>query len=257
MSAQTIRVAADTEWPRHDGLEWLFVHRGPLALSQEDRRIELGDERIALFWAAMPRRCVEPGGAVATRVQVPLERAFAWGLPEALIRRLLRGEIAYGLAGDVEGMVAMKWEDDLESDDRHIVRAASLEIEAAVLRLARRSAILTAPPMESLPVQRAVSAILARLSEPLDVGEVARVMGLHPNHAMRQFRRATGASIRVFIERHRIARAKRLLIDSTMPVSAVAAESGFASERRFFAVFRRETGSTPSAYRRQNRRPST
>lgn len=256
LTAFTVRLKAGEEWPHHDGLEWLFVHRGPVVLAQEDRRAELGDEQIALFWAALPRRCLEPGGAVATRVEIPLERAFAWGLPEALVRRLLHGEIVFGLAGDVEGTVAMKWEDDLESDDRHIVRAASLEIEAAVLRLARRSTVLAAPTIESTAVQRAVSAILGRLAEPLGVAEVAREMGLHPSHAMRQFRRATGASIRVFIERHRLARVKRLLIESAMPVSQVAAESGFASERRFFAVFRRETGTTPSAYRRLHRRPS-
>jgi AraC family transcriptional regulator len=44
-------------------------------------------------------------------------------------------------------------------------------------------------------------------------------------------------------------RAKTLLANSDLPVRAIAAACGFASQSRFTSAFRRLTGATPSHYR--------
>lgn len=67
----------------------------------------------------------------------------------------------------------------------------------------------------------------------------------------RRFRKHMGHSVLDEIRRARIERAKRLLAVSDMPISAVATSSGFSNMERFAAVFRQQTGMTPSAYRRQ------
>ena len=54
------------------------------------------------------------------------------------------------------------------------------------------------------------------------------------------------------ISRVRVARAKELLTDTDLPITAVAAQSGFPSARRLDVVFAKLTGLSPTAYRRQS-----
>jgi len=68
-----------------------------------------------------------------------------------------------------------------------------------------------------------------------------------------RFRRELGTTLHAEIVRARIDRARRLLAETEMPVKAVALACGFATPQRFHAVFRRETGSAPAAFRRRGR----
>ena len=54
------------------------------------------------------------------------------------------------------------------------------------------------------------------------------------------------------IHRVRVERAKELLTDTHLPVTIVAAQSGFPSVRRLDVVFTKLTGLSPTAYRRQS-----
>jgi transcriptional regulator GlxA family with amidase domain len=48
----------------------------------------------------------------------------------------------------------------------------------------------------------------------------------------------------------RMLSARRLLEESDLSIEQIAAVTGFGSSANFRAVFRREVGTTPSAYRR-------
>ncbi|MGI6344578.1 MAG: helix-turn-helix domain-containing protein [Bacillota bacterium] len=48
----------------------------------------------------------------------------------------------------------------------------------------------------------------------------------------------------------RIQKAQRLLRETDLTISAISQECGFESPSYFSATFRRETGYSPSAYRR-------
>ena len=50
-----------------------------------------------------------------------------------------------------------------------------------------------------------------------------------------------------------MARAKVLLVETDLPMPRVAAGAGFLDAARLSAVFRRETGETPTGYRRRHR----
>ncbi|MEM6315375.1 MAG: helix-turn-helix domain-containing protein, partial [Planctomycetota bacterium] len=49
--------------------------------------------------------------------------------------------------------------------------------------------------------------------------------------------------------RLRVARAKVLLMRTTLPMPNVAEQAGFNDAQRMYEVFRRETGSSPTTYR--------
>ena len=51
--------------------------------------------------------------------------------------------------------------------------------------------------------------------------------------------------------RLRIERARLLLAETDMPITMIAADLGYSSSQHFATSFRRDTGTTPSRYRRQ------
>ncbi|MFC1597498.1 substrate-binding domain-containing protein [Planctomycetota bacterium] len=68
----------------------------------------------------------------------------------------------------------------------------------------------------------------------------------------RRFRSILGRSVLEEINRVRVERARELLTDTHLPITAVAAQSGFPSARRLDVVFGKLTGLSPTAYRRQS-----
>lgn len=61
-----------------------------------------------------------------------------------------------------------------------------------------------------------------------------------------------GVHIHVYLVEQRLALAKKLLRKTSLPVKAVATESGFKDEKYFFRFFRRSTSLTPIAYRKRH-----
>lgn len=65
----------------------------------------------------------------------------------------------------------------------------------------------------------------------------------------RLFIRGTGQSPMRFLNALRINNARRLLLNSPMPVSAVARAVGFADSNYFSSCFRKQVGCTPTEFR--------
>ena len=62
-----------------------------------------------------------------------------------------------------------------------------------------------------------------------------------------------GSTLTHVIDERRINAAKKLLIRSDAPVSAVAEEVGYSDYNYFTKIFKSLTDLTPSAYRKKNR----
>ncbi len=102
-------------------------------------------------------------------------------------------------------------------------------------------------------VATAVRFIRDHAHEPIDVRQVLRAAPVARRTLERRFQVLLGRSIRAQIEKVRIETAQRLLAETHMTMGDVAEVSGFASLQRLFAAFRRATGTTPAAWRRQRR----
>ncbi|BBP76227.1 AraC family transcriptional regulator [Pseudomonas gingeri NCPPB 3146 = LMG 5327] len=93
--------------------------------------------------------------------------------------------------------------------------------------------------------------ILERLSEPLEVTELARACALSRSHFSRAFKCTTGLSPQDWIRQQRILRAKQLIRDTDLSLTQISLECGFCDQSHFCHIFTRSEGINPFAWRCQ------
>lgn len=142
----------------------------------------------------------------------------------------------------------------MATDDRD-VRAGCLRAFLALVQQAITTAPPTDQPMGSDLIRLAQAWVRARLDSPeLSTSLVARLIGCHPDHLSRRFRLETGLTLTEHITSTRLARARELLTDPTLPVGEVARLTGFQDPAYFCRVYRRRFGISPSADRPRRQR---
>jgi LacI family transcriptional regulator len=102
-------------------------------------------------------------------------------------------------------------------------------------------------------VAAAVRVIRDHAHEPLHTRDVLDVVAVSRRSLERRFRRALGRGIGQEIRRCHVERARTLLATTDLPMPDVARLAGFGEGKQLSVVFRRETGSTPTGYRRATR----
>ncbi len=101
-------------------------------------------------------------------------------------------------------------------------------------------------------VERAVKLIEQGALDESDVETLATRLGMGARHLARLFRKHLGASPLQVAQTARIQRAKRLLDSTDLAMSEIAFRAGFASLRRFNAVFAEVYRRPPSEIRRRS-----
>lgn len=139
--------------------------------------------------------------------------------------------------------------------DRCSFHANAAMAEKAGFRACFRCRPELAPGCASVDaVPRLVAAALARIEEGyLDgasIDALAHELGVSSRHLRRVFEVELGVSPIELAQTRRLARAKQLLHDSELSLTAIAYASGFRSLRRFNAAVLERFGRPPSALRR-------
>ncbi len=88
----------------------------------------------------------------------------------------------------------------------------------------------------------------------IDVSDVLRTVAVSRTLLERKFAGLVGCSPHALIKRRQLERVCQLLAESDLPIARVADVTGFDSASYLSAVFRREVGETPRAYRNRHRR---
>lgn len=99
-------------------------------------------------------------------------------------------------------------------------------------------------------VARALRFIREHAWSGIQVGDVIRHTGLSRRVLEARFRRLLGRTPHQEIVNLRIKRVKQLLVDTDLPLQAIAPRAGFQHAEYLSVVFRRETGVTPGQFRR-------
>lgn len=95
--------------------------------------------------------------------------------------------------------------------------------------------------------------LAANLGEPLTVPAAARAAGMSSSYFMRFFRMATGLTFARYLEQLRVSRAYQLLTETDLPLSRIAAETGFCDQCHLSHRMRRRFGTSPGRIRARHR----
>jgi AraC family transcriptional regulator len=99
-------------------------------------------------------------------------------------------------------------------------------------------------------LRRVQELVTAELGGSVRLAQLAAAVGLSTYHFARAFKQTTGETPHGYIGRRRIEEARRLLRETRMPIAAIAARVGFATQAHLTTRFRETTGVTPARFRR-------
>ena len=127
--------------------------------------------------------------------------------------------------------------------------SAGVLLKALLVRLLRSNAE-NASQGAKVP-EKIIDYIRVHYREPLSNTLFSQMFGYHEYHLNRLFLKHTGSTIRQYILDMRISHAKKALLNTDLPLSAIAETVGFNSNSYFSTYFRQATGLTPAQFRKK------
>lgn len=91
------------------------------------------------------------------------------------------------------------------------------------------------------------------LSDAIQLGDFARLVGMSRSHFSQAFRATTGIPPHRWHLNLRIRRAQELLLDASDSLADIALQTGFSDQSHFTKSFQRQVGTSPGAWRRYRR----
>ena len=98
--------------------------------------------------------------------------------------------------------------------------------------------------------KRVLDFVAAHYGSGITLEDMADEAGISPYHFARLFKQTIGQPPYQFVMAYRVEQAKKLMADPTRPLADVALACGFSDQAHFSRVFKRFSGSTPSAWRK-------
>ncbi|MBO9198089.1 helix-turn-helix transcriptional regulator [Rhizobium sp. 16-449-1b] len=145
--------------------------------------------------------------------------------------------------------------------------------EAIAIDLVKRASMLMKPSpavsANAAPRERAASGGLApwqvarvkryvedNMSRTVAIDELAELARLSTSYFSAAFKTSFGLSPHSYVIAQRVERAKQLMLSTDAPLCEIALDCGLADQAHLSRIFRRATGTTPSAWRRFRLRPA-
>jgi transcriptional regulator GlxA family with amidase domain len=135
-------------------------------------------------------------------------------------------------------------------------QAAALDVAGAFLHEAFHSAAdlqnaipLGPPGNRDARVGEAIRAMEARLDEPVTIAAIARRLSMSVRGIEKLFAKEIGETPGAYYLSLRLNSARRLLLDTRLPLSDIATRTGFSSLAAFSRAFKRGFGRSPRMFR--------
>ncbi len=253
----------------HGHIEANFAIDMEMTYDVDGQIVEIPANRLVVFWAGVPHQLTDirllntPAKSKLCNIYLPLD-AFLFMNHIAPFQMALLGGGMVVLPETLcsEGQVR-RWYGDYRTGDFERAEVIKMEMNALLRRAALDQLAYLRAPSNHLEGDRALSSshirhviamvryVLENLEKPLRNADITAVTGLHENYALSLFTRVMRAPLKQFVIRMRLMRARALLVESSMPISAVAEGSGFSSVSQFYAQFKAGYGIPPAEVREQ------
>ena len=244
----------------HNEIELNLLHAGWVTYLLGGRKVRIEAGQLSAFWAAIPHRTIEvESGSPLICIYLPLAEMLSLPIKREAKQAVMQGSFLVSANADaLDAAVASRWIDDWSTGSDAVRRIVVEEVNLRVRRMLLSPLASRPRPRGSAgsagqsQVRRAealIELINRHHAEPLSIGRLAKMAGVHPSTAAAAFRSVLGISLNEYIVRYRLAQAMHRLADTTDPILDIAFSSGFGSTSRFYDVFKRRTGRTPSQFR--------
>ena len=249
---------------RHDFWEFIYADRGALSVRADGAQFMLQQGQLMLHPPGQ-FHTVEVSGGAANAIVVSFEcrcreLGSAAGIPLTIAnaeRALLSGIIDEARSafsnelGDPGYTVLIRRDDGTYGAEQLIL----LMLETLLIKLIRRSLSGAARAPEGRHTgaeqfARASEHIERNLDTAFSLDMLSAEVGISPAQLERLCRQATGMSVIQYCRSRRIARAKEMLRDGMLSVTAVASATGFSSVHYFSRAFKAMVGMSPREYLR-------
>ncbi len=236
----------------HSQIELNYVLKGKMTYWFDGRPISVSAGRLVLFWGMVPHQVTEvedPTQFVC--LYVPM--SVFLGLPSLsdLREAMFKGAVVEATSiREFDAEIFKRWRTELLSGEQDVEQVVREELKSRVRRidlegwrdlrdLADASPHFSPSDSEGARhIERMERFIGEHASEDISVDDVARVVGLHTNYAMKIFKRGVGLSINQAILRNRLDAAQSMLI---------ATENSISSMLLIAALVRSPDSTKPSA----------
>jgi AraC-like DNA-binding protein len=250
----------------HGHIEANFSTNFRMTYDIDGTRLTVPENRLILFWAGVPHQLtsierLEDRPIRLANIYLPLDSFLQMRhIMPLQVAMIGRGIVVLPEALCDEALV-QRWYADYRSGDFERAEIVKMELNALLRRAVLQGLDFLRPPQHKIISDRSLSSahvrhviamvryVLENLDKPLLNAQVTAVTGLHENYAVSLFSQTMQVPLKQFINRMRLMRARALLVESSIAVSAVAEKCGFGSITQFYAQFRAGYGISPASLR--------
>lgn len=100
-------------------------------------------------------------------------------------------------------------------------------------------------------IKNALNYLEQNYAYPLEVGEIARQVGVDRTYLFRLFKQATGHSPQMYLRHYRLEKARELLLNTSLTLEQIAASTGIGSAAQLSKAFRSQYGCAPGTLRKK------
>jgi AraC-like DNA-binding protein len=253
----------------HGHIEANFAINMEMTYDVDGQIVQIPANRLVIFWAGVPHqltkivRLAAPEQSKLCNIYLPLDTFLFMNHIAPFQMALLGGGMVEVPQTLCNSDMVRRWYSDYRTGDFERAEVIKMELNALLRRTALDQLFYLRTPSGEIEGDRALSSshirhviamvrhVLENLDSPLRNSDITQVTGLHENYALSLFTRVMRAPLKQFVIRMRLMRARALLVESSLPISAVAQESGFSSISQFYAQFKAGYGISPAAVRAQ------
>lgn len=241
----------------HGHVEVLLPDGCELTYLTQTGTFKTHDQSLHILWGQIPHRVTKVKGDGNINIaNLPLHEILSMQFPESFLSKLFTGQLIHAKQKDTMDIsLFKKWISDYSSKNIQKISISKLELRCRLTRQmidewSYNEKNYSKPNKQTSKLQLMIKFLAENYSEPLNVKSVASAGGVSEGYAMSLFQKKLNKNITSYLNQLRLHHAKSALIDGNDKISNIAHDSGFGSLSRFYEVFLKETGLSPSQYRK-------